>query len=211
MTKGSHIHDVGRNTLVLLGGRVDVKLVLRVVILWYDNLLNRLAFFLFLVSVTQLDVTECWICVAFSDGLLHLLDLLLLSLVPLVHFGLVLFYAPFLCVFDVPDCFLVPLQFQAAKSQSVVSVRPILLDVNSVQEPPKSLLVLAELLISASQVEDTGFVIFVEDQSLVVTIQRILVFLHLVQDNTFMVPVVRVQVNVLHAFLLAKEWLLNAD
>lgn len=99
---------------------------------------------------------------------------------------------------NVIDGLLVTFQGQAAKSQAVVSVRPAFLDSDRLLELAESLLVLAELLESARQVEDGGLVVLVQLEGLTVALERLLILLHGVQHDSLMVPVVRLKVRLGH-------------
>jgi hypothetical protein len=62
------------------------------------------------------------------------------------------------------------LELQAAKGESIMGIRPILLNFDGMLEPSESFGILSKLFVSTSKVKDGGFMIFVELQGLFVTI-----------------------------------------
>ena len=78
-----------------------------------------------------------------------------------------------------------------------MGVWPFLVYTNGVEEPIERSIVLLQFLISASKVENTRLVILVQLECLLIAVECELVLLHLVQNHALVVPVVRIQVNVL--------------
>jgi hypothetical protein len=84
-----------------------------------------------------------------------------------------------------------------AKSKSIMCVWPLLFNANSMLKPVKGLLVLFKLFICTSEIKDGSLVVFVQLQCLFIAIKSKLVFSFLIQNNTFVVPIIRVEVHLL--------------
>lgn len=81
-------------------------------------------------------------------------------------------------------------EFETAEGKAVVGIWPVLLNLNGVHELSDGLLVMAQFFISASKIENTRFMLRIQDKSLVIAIQCVLIFSHLVEHHALVIPVI---------------------
>ena len=115
MAQSPDIHDVGGYSFVLFCGVINIELITWIVILRHYNLFELFALLFFFITFPVFNGRQSRVGFSFGDRFFHFFDLLLLTLVSLVHLGFEFFDAPFLGIFNVLDSLLISFEFQAAK------------------------------------------------------------------------------------------------
>lgn len=129
VTECPDIHNMSRHSIVLLSCLINVELVLTVVVLWAKNLVALRLILRFLRNT-------------FFQRLLYLDPLEVLSLLSLLHLDLVLLDTPLGGILDMSNCLFILLELEAAQSEAIVGIWPVLLDFDRMFEPIEGVVIL---------------------------------------------------------------------